>query len=91
MAVTYARLVNQNKLAYQTVFLARFDKQDGDNQVLDETDLFINLNSNQNLTESDINNIDIISPLEHQIQTQEMKDSSWRFGKINSMTIYFFT
>ena len=33
----YARLINQNKFRYQTVFSARLDKQDENNQVLDET------------------------------------------------------
>ena len=32
----------------------------------------------------------MISPLEHQIQQQEMKDSGWRFDKINSRTVYFY-
>ena len=45
---------------------------------------------NYNITQSDIDNIDIKSPLEQQIQKQEMKDSGWRFDKINSMTIYFY-
>ena len=31
-----------------------------------------------------------MSPLEHQKQQQEMKDSGWRFDKINSMTVYFY-
>ena len=44
----YARTINQYKFRYQTVFSARFDKQDDDNQVLDETELFNNLNINQN-------------------------------------------
>ena len=35
LAVIYARLINQYKFKYQTVFSARFDKQDEDNQVLD--------------------------------------------------------
>ena len=52
------------------IFLARFDKQDEDNQVLDETELFINLINSRNLTESDLDKIDIKSPLEHQIQQQ---------------------
>ena len=52
--------------------------------------MYINLNINQNLTETDINNIDVKSPLEHQIQQQEMEDSGWPFDKINSMTIYFY-
>ena len=90
LSVIYARLINQYKFKYQTVFYARFDKQDEDNQVLDETELFINLYINHNLTQSDLDKINIISPLEFQIQQQEMKDSGWRFDKINSMTIYFY-
>ena len=31
-----------------------------------------------------------MSSLEHQIQQQEMKNSGWRFDKINSMRIYFY-
>ena len=90
LSVIHAILINQFIFKYQTVFSARFDKQDEDNQVLDETELFINVKNNHNLTETDINNIDVRSPLEHQIQQQEMKDSGWRFDKNNSMTIYFY-
>ena len=90
ISVIYARLINQYKFRYQTVFSARFDKQDENNQVLDETELFNSLNINHNLTESDLDKIDIKSPLEQQIQQQELKDSGWRFDKINTMTIYFY-
>ena len=90
LAVIFARLKNQHKFSNQPVFSARFDKQDEDNQLLDETELFINLNIDQNLTQTDINNIDVVSTLEHQKQQQEMKDSGWRFHKINSMTVYFY-
>ena len=48
------------------------------------------MNPNHNLTQTDIDNIDVNSPLEHQIHQQEMKDSGWRFDKINSMTIHFY-
>ena len=89
LAMIYARLINQYKFKYKTLFSARFDKQNEDGQLLDETELFINLNINQKLTQTDINNIDVVSPLEHQKQ-QEMKDSGCRFDKINSMTIYFY-
>ena len=74
LAVIYARLINQYKFKYQVVFSARFDKQDEEDQLLDETELFINLNNNHNLTQTDIDNIDVVSSLEHQIQQQEMKD-----------------
>ena len=90
LSVIYARLINQYKFKYQTIISARFDKQNEDNQVLDETELFINLNINHNLTQSDLDNIDVKSPLEFQIQQQEMKNSGWRFDKINSMTVYFY-
>ena len=76
LSIIYSRLINQYKFRYQTVFSARFDKQDEDNQVLDdETELFFNLNINHNLTQTDIDYIDTQSPLEHQIQQQEMKYS----------------
>ena len=90
MSIIYARLINQYKFRYQVVFSARFDKQDEDGLLLDETELFINLNINQNLTQSDIDNINITFPLECQIQQQEMKNSGWRFDKLLSMTIYFY-
>ena len=87
LSVIYARLMNQYKFKYRTVFSARFDEQNEDNQILDETELSINININQKLTKSDRDKIDIKSPLEHQIQEQEMKLFGWRIDKINSMTI----
>ena len=89
LSVIYARIINQYIFNYQTVFSPRFHKQDEDNQVLDETELFNNLNINHNITESDLDKIDIKSPLEHQIQQQEMKVSGWRFDEMNSMTVNF--
>ena len=53
--------------------------------MLDEIEIYINLNIKQNVTKSGIVNIDNISPLENQIEKQEMKDSCWRFDKTNSM------
>ena len=47
------------------------------------------MNNNHNLTETGLNKIDIRSPLEHHIQQQQIKDSGWRFDKINSMTVNF--
>ena len=90
LSIIYARLIYHYKFRYQTVLSARFDKQDENNQVLDETELFNNLNINHKVTQTDIDNIDVKSPLEHQIQTLELKDSGWRFDKNNSLTIYFY-
>ena len=67
MSFIYARLKNQYNFKCQTIFSARYDKQGENDQLLDETELFINLIINHNLTETDINNIDVKSPLEQQI------------------------
>ena len=50
----------------------------------------MNLKINNNLTESDIDNIDVKSQLEHQIQVQETKESGWISDKIISMKISFY-
>ena len=53
-------------------------------------ELYINLDINHNLTESDINNTDVRSQLEHQIQAQGTKESGWIFDKINSRKRSFY-
>ena len=75
LSVIFARKINQYKFKYQTVFSPKSDKQDEDNRVLDGTEIFINLTNNHTLTQTDIDNIDVKSPLEQQIQQQGMKDS----------------
>ena len=89
MAIIYARFINQYKFKYQVVYSSRFDEQDEDGQILDEIELTFNLNVNRNLTQFDIDNLDIRLQLEHQISNRLMKDSAWRFDEINSMTICF--
>ena len=69
------------------MFLASFRKINEDDQRIDETEFIINLNINKNSTETDINNIDVKSQLEHQIQIQETKESGGIFDKINWMKI----
>ena len=89
VATVYARLKNQYRFKYQPVFSASFDKRHEDGHLLDEIDLFSNLKIIQKLTESDVANFDSKTPLENQVQKREMRDSGWRFDKINSMTNYF--
>ena len=90
LSVIYARLINQYKFKYHTLFSASFYEINEEDQRNHEIDLYINLNINHNLTESDINNIDVKSQLEHQIQIQETKESGWIFDRINSMKISFY-
>ena len=90
MATNYARIRNQNKLKYRIIFSGSFHKINEEDQRSDEIGLFVSLNINNNLTESDIDNNDVKSRLEHQIQTQEPKESGWIFDKNNSMKTRFY-
>ena len=90
MAIIYGWILYHYKFKYQGVFSARFDKQDEDDQMLDEIDLFINLKINHNLTESDIDETDGKSQFEYEIHQQEMKDLGWIFNKSISMTVHFY-
>ena len=79
LSTNYARLINQNKFKYHTLFSASFYKINEEDQRNSHIELYINLKINNNLTESDIDNIDIRSQLEDKIQMQELKDSGWIF------------
>ena len=71
------------------LFSAIFDKQDEDDRVLDELQLYFSLKINRIITEYDIHKNDFKSQIEQQIQNQESMGSGWRFDRINSMTKYF--
>ena len=90
LSVFYARLINQYKFKYHTFFSASLYKINEEDQRYNEIELYMNLKINHNLSESDIDNIDVRSQLEHQIQIQETKESGWIFDKINSMKISFY-
>ena len=90
IATFYARLINQYKFKYHIFLSAIFYMINEEDQRSEEIELFNNLTINFNLTENDIDKIDIKSQLEHQILIQETKESGWIFDKINSMKIGFY-
>ena len=90
MSAFYARLKNQYKIKYHTVFSAGFYKINEEDQRSNEIKIYINLNFNNSLTETEIENTDVKSQLEHQIRIQETKECGWIFDKINSMEIKVF-
>ena len=90
LSVIYATLINQYKFKYHTLFSASFYKINEEDQRYNHIELYMNLKINNNLTESDIDNIDVRSQLDHQIQMQELKESGWILDKINSMKISFY-
>ena len=89
LSVIFARLINQYKYKYHTLFSASFYKINEEDQRNNEIELYINLNTNHNLPESDIDNIDVTSQLDHQILVQENRESGWMFDKIISMKLSF--
>ena len=90
MVKKYARLINHYKYKNETVISARFDKENEDNWILDETELFINFKINHNLLKSDIDNIDSKLSFDFRIHQQKLQYSGWIFDKTNSMTLYFY-
>ena len=87
LCVLYARLINQYNFKNRTLFSATFYKIIEEDQRNNETDLFINLNVYDILTESDIDIIDVIFELEYQVQNHETKKSGWIFDRINSVNL----
>ena len=90
LATIHARLINQYKFKHLISFSASLYKIIEDDQRGDETELFNNLNTNHNLTENDIKNIDVKSQLERQNQIQDSMESGWIFDKFSSMKIGFY-
>ena len=87
LSVIYARLINQYKYEYHTLFSASFYKINEEDQRYNEIEIYMNLKINHSLTESDIDNLDVRSQLELQIQIQDNKEFGWIFDKFNSMKI----
>ena len=52
--------------------------------------MVVNLNMVNNLTQSEINNVNVQWELEAIKQNLEMRDSGWDFQRVNSMTISFY-
>ena len=61
LSVYYARLINQYKFKHHTLISARFYEINEEDQRNNETESILNLNSDHNITESDIDIIDVRS------------------------------
>ena len=82
-----AKLINQFKFKYQLTFLVLFIKYGEDNEITSEIELPITLSITHNLTQSQIDNINIQWNLENRIRSIEMKESGWNFQRNNTLTI----
>ena len=90
LAKIYATLVNQYKFIYQLSFLAFCNKYGEEEEITSQIELPNILTFTENLTQSDLNKIDIQWALENRIQKIEMKESGWNYQMINSMSIKFY-
>ena len=86
----YAKFVNQYKFKYQISFMLLFCKFEEDGDIRKEAEMTVNLNMTNNLTQSEIDNVDIQWDLEARKQNIEMRESGWDFQRVNSMTISFY-
>ena len=89
MSHFYAKLMNQYKLKYQIKFLVLSNKNGEVNETISEKDLPTTLSITHNLTQSEIDNINIQWTLEKRIESVEMKKSGWNFQRFNNMSISF--
>ena len=90
MAHIYAKFINQYKFKYQLSFMLLFYKFEEDGDIRKEAEMAITLNMTNNLTQSEIDNINIQWNVEARKQNLEMKESGWIFQRVNSMTISFY-
>ena len=86
----YAKFINQYKFKYQLSFMLLFYKFEEDGDIKKEAEMTVNLNMTNNLTQSEIDNVNIQWDLEARKQNLEMQESGWVFQRVNSMTISFY-
>ena len=86
----YAKFINQYKFKNQLSFMLLFCKFEEDGDIRKEAEMTIHLNMTNNLTQSEIDNVDIQWDLEARKQNLEMRECGWIFQRVNSMTISFY-
>ena len=86
----YAKFINQYKFKYQLSFMVLFNKFEEDGDIRKEAEMSINFYMINNLTESEIDNVNTQWELESRIQNLEIKESGWVFQGVNSMTISYY-
>ena len=90
MSHIYAKFIKQYKFKYQLSFMLLFYKFEEDGDIRREAEMSINSSMITNLTQSEIDNVNIQWDLEARKQNLEMRESGWVFQRVNSMTISFY-
>ena len=90
MSHIYAKFINQYKFKYQLSFMLLLYKFEEEGDIRKEAEMPINLIMTNNLTQSEIDNVNIQWDLEPRKQNIEMQESGWIFQRVNSMTISYY-
>ena len=90
MSHIFAKIVDQYRFKFESTFLVLFNKYGEDIETPSEIELPITLSNTHNLTQPEIDNINIQWTLEIRIQSVELKNSGWNYRKINRMGTSFF-
>ena len=90
MSYIHGKFINQYKFKYQLSFMVLFNKFEEDGDIRKEAEMSINLNMINNLTQSEIDNVNVQWDLESRIQNLEMQDSRWVFQRVISMTVSYY-
>ena len=91
VAHIYAKYINQYKFKYQLTFMLLFNKFEENGDIKKEVEITVTLFLTNNLTQSEIGNVNIQWDLEARKQNLEMRESGWNFQRVNSMTISFYS
>ena len=85
----YAKLINKYKFKYKLNFLLLFNKYGEDIDITSEIKLPITFGITRNLTQSDIDIINIHWTIEKRIKGIEKKVAGWNFQRTNTLGISF--
>ena len=90
MSHMYAKFIDQYKFKYQLTFMLLFYKFEEDGDIRREAEMTVTLNMVTNLTQSEIEDVNIQWDLEARKQNLELQASGWNFQRVNSMTISYY-
>ena len=88
MAIKYGELIRQFKFKIRIYANVRYLKYQED-ELPEEVNHYIVVNIIDNLTRLQLNDIDIMTDLDNEIQNRDMEGSGWNVQGINHLKIYF--
>ena len=88
MAIKYGELINQFKFKIKVFANVGYIKNNGEDPI-EEVNHHIAINIIENLTRIQLNDLDIMTDLNYEIERRDMEGSGWNIQGINHLKIYF--